>query len=141
MTGRTTSRTGAPVSQTTLISFAFLEVQSDVWICSRVIALGSELPHCSSPSASMVPSFWPKNLLAQIKKQRSAPGPPGDFCQQQLADFPLYFLFLFLSLPFLLIISFYDSLVFSFLFLSYLLFFRFFRLLFTVKITACATNI
>ena len=41
------------------------------------------------------------------KKQRSAPGPLGDFCEQQLADFLLYFLFLFLSLPFLLITSFF----------------------------------
>ena len=41
------------------------------------------------------------------KKQRSAPGPLGDFCQQQLADFLLYFLFLILSLHFLLITSFF----------------------------------
>ena len=74
--------------------------------------------------------------------QRSAPGPLGDFCQQQVADLS-YYLFLLLSLffPFLFITSFFwfSCLFFSFSFVMSFIF-CLFRLLFPVKITACATK-
>ena len=75
------------------------------------------------------------------KKQRSAPGPMGDFVNSSLLIF-LYIFFFFLSLHFLFITSFFW---FSYLFFSFCFVICFivhlFRLLFTVKITACAKYI
>ena len=69
----------------------------------------------------LIMSEWVQKKFSDAqnkKKQRSAPGPLGDF-YQQLPDFLLYFLFL-LSLSFLLIISFFwfSRLFFSFSLLS-----------------------
>ena len=77
---------------------------------------------------------WRKNFF---NKENRVKG----FCQKQLADLS-YFLFLlsFFSMPFYNFV-FLILLSFLFFFYCYLLFFRLFRLLFTIKITACATNI
>ena len=78
--------------------------------------------------------------MIKKKKQRSAPGPREIFVNSSLLIFfNIFFFFSYLYLSFLLF-RFSDSLVFSSLFLCYLLFFCLFRLLFTVKITACATK-
>ena len=71
---------------------------------------------------------------SNIKKQRSAPGPLGDFFQQQLADFPSYFLFLFFSfLIFIFSFPFYN---FVFLILLSFLFFFFCYFLYLLSFQA-----
>merc|ERR1712115_517501 len=80
-------------------------------------------------------------LITTKKKQRSAPGPWEIFVNSSLLIFFYFFFFFYYLYLSFLKLRFSDSLVFSILFLCYLLFFRLFRLLFTVNITACATNI
>ena len=93
----------------------FLQNQKTRKLCT-FIYLELQLSQFSRDLKNQKVGPHPPSTIKIKKKQRSAPGPLGDFCQQQLADFLLYFLFLILSLHFLLITSFFwfSCLFFSF---------------------------